>query len=227
MSQEAYPALPAVDIAELHEAIKTGLRDAFPTTGTGAVPTIDYYGRQGERIVTPAILFELTAIVPGNVGDDIGTEQFNATLEFSVYVMVSYRETAAKLAVRALVARTIAKLRGQRWGQRVTKADVQGGFPDQFINTAGGKSPNESYEMWRVDFTHDGLIDVSTWDPSGAVPTEVWTGLDPDTGIPNELRYRRVVPDADVTSTSRTGSGTAVEAGGGFTADAEVTIPPA
>jgi hypothetical protein len=198
MSQDAYNPLPAVDLAALHEAIKTGLRAAFPLSGPGAVVTIDYYGRQGERIVTPAILFELTAILPGEGDDDVGTEQYNSTLEFSAYVMVSYREVAAKLAVRSLIARTLAAIRGQRWAQTgvFTQAKVSGAFPDQFQNTQGGKSPNESYEMWRIDWTHDAVIKTSVWDPSGVVPTEVWLGIDPETGVPNVDKYTQVVPEA-------------------------------
>ena len=231
MSQDAYPSLPAVDIAALHEAIKADLRTGFPTNGAGAVPTVDYYGRQGERINVPAIFFELTAIVPGDPSDDIGTEQFNARLEFSAYVLVSYKDTdiKAKLAVRALVARVLARIKGNRWGQTATftKAEVTGAFPDQFNAGPGGQGSGvqHSYETWRIDWTHDALIDVSVWDPSGAVPTEVWVGIDPDTGPANVLRYRRMVPDAAETDAARAGAGTAGSAGGAVAADAEVTIP--
>lgn len=198
MSQPAYPSLPAVDIAALHEAIKTTLRAALPTTGAGAVPTIDYYGRQGERIAVPAVFFELTAIVPGGESDDIGTEQFNAGLEFSAYVLVSYKDgdIKAKLAVRALVARVLAVVNRNRWGlTRITAATVNGAFPDQFSSGPGGQGSGvqHSYETWRIDWTQEGLIDVSTWDPSGAVPTEVWLGIDPDTGVPNVDKYTQVV----------------------------------
>jgi len=227
---EAYPPLPAIDIAALHEAIKADLRAGFPTTGAGAVPTIDYYGKQGERITVPAIFFELTAIVPGDESSDIGTEQFNATLEFSAYVLVSYKDSdvKAKLAVRSLVARVLARIRGNRWGiAHITQAEVNGAFPDQFTAGPGGQGSGvqHSYETWRIDWTHSGLIDVSVWDPVGAVPTEVWVGIDPDTGPPNVLRYRRVVPESSETDAARAGDGTVGEGGGGFAVDAQVTIP--
>ena len=198
------PSLPQIDLAVLQEAIKTTIRAAFPSTGAGAVKVVDYYDRRTLKIDTPAVLFELTGITPSAPPDDVGTQQFSATLEFSAYVMVSYKETKAKVAVQTLAAKVLALIRGNRWGQKIQQAEVDGAFPDRMEvqNPPPNSAPQrqaDAYEVWRIDWRHEALLGVSVWDPDGSItPSQVWLGIDPETGPENIEKYTRVFPQPPI-----------------------------
>lgn len=188
----------ALSITELHAGIKTTLRAAFPTTGSNAVPVIDYYTRPTEKFATPAIFFELTDIGNAAESDDIGTEQLQVTLSFSAYVCVSYRATAAKIALRELVVALMGEVWDNHFGCKVKGAENVTASPDQFSVEPGGTGNGamQQYEVWRVDWTHDALIGTSIWDTAPEIiPDKVFLGYDPNVGLAHEAEYDQVIPE--------------------------------
>lgn len=188
----------ALSITAVHAAIKTTLRAAFPTTGSNAVPVIDYYTRPTEKFATPAIFFELTGIDEPAEGDDIGTEQLQCTLSFSAYVCVSYRAATAKIALRELVVALMGEVWANRWGCKIGAAENVTASPDQFSVEPGGTGNGamQQYEVWRVDWTQDALIGTSIWDTAPeTIPDKVFLGYDPNVGLAHEAEYDQVIPE--------------------------------
>lgn len=174
----------SIDLDELHAGIAAGLRAAFSEE---ALPTIGYYARPGEKITVPAVFFELEDCGPASDSSgDIGTEQFDATLEFSAYVVVTSRgRGAAQLAVRKLALAVAAAIRGQRWGCQVTDAKITDCGPAEFIS-----APSREYCAYRVGWTHDALVGTSVWNAEGVIPETVYIGIEPDTGPAHEDDYK-------------------------------------
>lgn len=195
---ETYTDETGINLSALHTAIQTALRAAFPTTGTGAVPTVAHYTRPTKTFATPAIFFELTGIDPQSDGDDSGSEQFNATLSFSTYVCCSYRAESAKLSVRELVAAVIEETWDNSWGLPVSGAEIVTAQPDQFSVEPGGtgSGTSQAYEVWRIDWAQDVKLGASIWatDPE-TIPSAVFCGWAPNVGIEHEPDYDQVIPE--------------------------------
>lgn len=176
---------PQVNIEALHAAMKTQITAAFP-----ALKDVGHYPRPGSRIATPAIYYELDSI---EVTDpqDVGTEQVRCSLTFNAYCVVSYKGEA-QLAARTLAASFMAWLRGKRFGQPIGIAQPMSANPDTLAGDAG-----DAYEVIRVMWQHEPVyLGVSVWDPSGVVPTEVWLGIDPNTGAAHLSDYIKLAPPA-------------------------------
>lgn len=191
-----------ISITGLHEAIKTTLRAAFPTNGTNAVQLVDCYTRFDKKLTAvPAILFELTSIDPQSEGDDIGTEQLYVTLSFSAHICVSYRETAAKIAVRELVSAVMWEIWDNRWGLKgIQGAENVSAQEEQFSVEPGGTGNGamQQYETWRIDWTQDGLIGMNAWNTSPeTIPSAVFLGIAPLVGPEHIDDYMQVIPKED------------------------------
>jgi len=72
-----------VDLAALHEAMKTAFQAAFEGV------TVDYYWTPSDSVTLPAIFFNLYGIMP-DTPDDIGTQQWACILQFSAFVTTTY-----------------------------------------------------------------------------------------------------------------------------------------
>lgn len=174
---------PQVNLAALHQAIRTEIAAAFPD-----LKDVASYPRPGERVQTPAVFFELDAIEVPAPGD-AGTDQVAAALAFNAYCVVSYKGTG-KLAVRLLAASLMSWLNGRKFGQAIGGAQPISADPDRFAGDA-----DEEYEVFRVSWKHDPVyLGASIWDATGVVPTEVWLGIDPLTGAANIQHYKKLAP---------------------------------
>ena len=107
--------IPAVNLTDLHAAMKTALAAAFPGVD------VDYYDRPGVKLPTPSIRFALDGFSPAEPSDT-GTEQLEGKLRFTAEVATSYK-AGKKLAVRILalavaefVCRTGCAGRPIAWG---------------------------------------------------------------------------------------------------------------
>lgn len=186
-----------VDLEALHEAIKATIRGAFPNS---QVPTVDYYARPGEKVVAPAIFFELESIEP-DTPQDTGAEQLKVVLSFSAYVVVSsMSKRSAQIAVRVLAARLAGVVRAQQWAlngktQAVHPAQLGGIEPAEFIERSGKEAPNLSYYTWRVPWSHEALIGDDS-EEAGVLPSEVFLGAVPQVGPPHVGDYQQIVPQA-------------------------------
>ncbi len=181
---------PQASLAALHEAIRTQLVAASATgQPLAGVREVGAYPRPGEVIKTPAIYFELDAIDVPNPGE-IGTEQVASALTFNAYCVVSYKGTG-KLAVRTLAASLMGWLKNKRFGQPVGPAMPMSADPDR-MDGAG-----DEYEVFRVSWRHEPVyLGTSVWDATGVLPTEVYLGIDPDTGPANVAKYVKIAPPA-------------------------------
>ena len=175
---------PQLNLTTLHASIKSELTTAFPD-----VRYVDTYPRPGERINTPALLFELENIDVMQTGD-VGTSQLPVTLVFNLYCVVSYKGTG-KLSVRLLAASVLGWLKGKRFGQSIGPAIPSGADPD----VLSGDPANE-YEVFRISWRHEPCyLGASVWDSTGTVPTEVNVGFDPNTGTPHVNEYITITPE--------------------------------
>lgn len=180
------------NLTTLHAAIKTAIRAEFTEA---QVPTIDYYTRPTKTVATPAIFFELTGLTPS--ADDPGTEQSEMIASFTLYVLVSYRTEAAKMAVRELAGKLCNLIYYNRWGLKIGAAELTGAQPDQFSVEPGGSGNGsmQCFETWSIDWTHEILLGTSVWDTDPEpIPTEVYVGIDPDIGPDHIDDYQQVQP---------------------------------
>ena len=157
--------LPPVDIVALHAAILAGIKQRFPT-----LASVDHYPRPGEMIDTPAVYIELESF-DADKPPDIGTEQLPVTLNFVAYAVCDYKN-GSKLTVRTLAIALAAFINDQKWGQPVAKATVTGGGPDYMRAKMQNSSPE--YEVMRVEWTHEALLNENIWKDEGVPPLYVF-----------------------------------------------------
>lgn len=176
---------PQVDLSALHTNITNAIKAQFPDLkDAGAYP------RPGELVKTPAVYFELDAIEVAQP-DDVGTDQVVTVLTFNAYCVVSYKGTA-KLAARLLAASFMSWVKDKRFGQPIGPARPMSADPDTFAGDAAGE-----YECFRVMWRHEpAYLGTSVWDATGVMPTEVWLGIDPETGAANLSKYIKLAPPA-------------------------------
>ena len=172
---------PATDIDALHEAMKAAFAEHFDGV------TVDFYGRPGERIATPAILLQLEDIAAEDP-DDIGTEQLAAVLNFNAYVVLDYK-TGKKQAVKALAGAVLAFVRGKRWGQPVGPANAVGAYPDAI------QGREDDYEVMRCEFAHECLLGDPLTE-TGITPWKVYLGISPLIG-PDNIEHYDLVYEGD------------------------------
>lgn len=158
----------AVDIDDLHDAIKDAFTTAFPDA------FVDFYSRPGEKVQTPAILLEIEDILADDP-DGNGCEQLNVTLNCNAYVVLSYK-AGQKKALRKFAASVMAFVRGKRWGLPVGAANVGSAQPDQFTGQ------QDDYEVMRVEFSHEALLGTDVFEGNGPFPTRMFLGFAPEIG---------------------------------------------
>jgi hypothetical protein len=178
---------PQTNIDTLHENIKAALAEQFEGV------TVDFYGRPGDRIVTPAILLELEDIAAQDP-DETGTEQLPVVLNFNAYVVLDYK-SGKKQAVKTMAAAVLAFIRGQRWSCQVGAASAVGAFPDVV------QGREEAYEVMRVEFAHEALLGADIWaaDGEGNMAWKVYLGISPLIGPGNEEHYKLIYEGEDPT----------------------------
>ncbi|MFZ0615425.1 MAG: hypothetical protein WAN16_03120 [Chthoniobacterales bacterium] len=178
--------LPEIQLPELHEAIKAGLKAKFPKV------TVDYYSRPGEKIAVPAIFFELEAIEDANPSDN-GTEQLEVLLRFSAECITTYKQ-GGKLSARLFAASVASFVHRNKFGKPITPGRFASSGMESF------RQAEDSYESWSVKWTHTAFLGTSIWDPSGITPEHVMLGFAPEIGPGHEDDYIEVASVADLPS---------------------------
>ena len=185
--------IPAVDIAELHEAILTAITGKFPL-----LAQVIHYPRQFEKVTTPACWVDLEQME--TVAPDPGTEQTRLQLRWSAIVIVGgLRKDGAglepRLSVRVLAAAVAHFINRQRWGVAgCGPAKVQLVMPDAFDPRL------DNYECWRIEWTQEVMVGDDIWNLVGTIPSEIWSA---DTPLgkpldPTKLVYPIPDPDAPI-----------------------------
>lgn len=174
-----------VNLTTLHDEIKIAL-DAF--TGLNS----QFYGREKRRHSCPAIFFELDAITPED-SEQTATEQTPVLLNFSVYLIESYREENARLKVRIRAAELAAFIQTSAFAETLSNAlkpTFEDAQPDE-VAFSPVQSENQ-YECFRVDFSLMALLGESIIDDSGTMPETVFAGYEPKTGAAHVDDYSEV-----------------------------------
>ena len=171
--------IPSIDITALHAAIKTALVAQFPSY------TVDYYVRPSTPAL-PALYFELESIEPTNA-PDMGTEQLEADLRFSVEIITTYK-AGGLLEARVIAAAVAAFVQRQRWGQPVTPAKVTSSGPEHF------HTENPSFEAWSVKWIQSGALGVDAWTQSGATIAEGYSAQDGKVTLGDAPEYLQLYP---------------------------------
>ncbi len=173
---------PSVDVAALHEAIKTAIIAAFPAP---VVATVDYYSRPGIEVPLPGIFFELDGIDPDGSSSHLGTGQWSCVLRFSAYVIATYK-LGGKLQARTLATALAAIINQNNFGQSVGIADVHGIVEDAF------HQDNHEYSVMRVDWLHKAIVGTVVPDTT-PIPSGVFLGIAPLIGPANVEDYIEIV----------------------------------
>ena len=170
---------PQINLTEYHENAVTAIAEHFGD----AVDVVAAYPRFSKRIPATAITIELDGFTP-ETPDDMGTEQWHASLRFVAYVFVSYLDEAPQLKVRRLGAQLAAFVYGNRFGCPVGPAKIIVGSPDamDMPGRTGRDGEAEDYEVWRLEWSHEAFIGEGIWTNDGEVPLEVWTSFAPQIG---------------------------------------------
>lgn len=168
-----------ITLDAVHDAIVAAIRAQYPT-----LETVSDYPDERVRVATPACLVELADLEPGDM--DPGTGQQAVLARFQARIVIGFRETKAKRAVRAWSAAFIAFLRGQRWGLPVGPARFVSAGPDEF-------SPElDQYEAWLIEWEQVLHLGETVWRDDGLPPAQLYLGYSPRIGPPHEADYRPV-----------------------------------
>lgn len=165
--------LPPINIIFLHHGIATAFKAQFPEC------RVDFYGRPGERIETPAIYFELDGFERLT---DIGTDQLEVQLQFSATVIESYKRRGL-LDVRILALAVAQFVHGNRWGHPVSPGHVTSAAPTEF------SGPMDAYESWRIEWTQSALLGENIWEESGGRDIQPFVSWAPRIGVPHKADY--------------------------------------
>lgn len=165
---------------DLHNAIETTLRAAFTVA---ELPTCEKYPELAKKIVSPAVLIELSELVPA---DDPGTGELALTARFSAYIVLQ-RSSRAKLDAANLAAAVALNIyAASRFGQPIGPAQISRVAPDEFKPELFG------YVVWVVEWTHEIRVGESVWDGAGITPTEIYLGIAPNIGLAHADDYHQV-----------------------------------
>lgn len=184
-----------IDLADLHLAIETAIREQFPD-----LRLVEFYREEGERKPPdpeqlPACLLEMSEMEP-SPEDDPGTEQLAVNARFEARLIISFREPRAKLEIRRLAAAFAAWLRLKRWphptlpGKSLPTAPAQviAIMPDDF-------GPElDRYEVWRVEWLQPLHLGDTVWKDEGVVPGAPLYSWAPDIGTGHENDYQDAIP---------------------------------
>lgn len=175
---------PEADLALLHQQIADAIKAEFPD-----LQEVSFYQRVEDKIDTPAFVFELEEIEPG---EENPHDRLEVVLHFSGYLVLSFTAPLAKLAARVKAANVASFIRGNKFGAPVTSAVVKTIEPDDFNSALGGLMENGAYEVMRIGWAHEAAIGKSVWDGEGETVSKVFVGFSPDIGVPNEPKYVQV-----------------------------------
>jgi hypothetical protein len=166
-----------LDLDQLHDAIKARISDQFP-----ALASVEDYEAPRKSLQLPAVLIELVdmEIDPDS---DPGTEQLPAVSKWVARVVMNFRTVKVEREIRKLAGALGVLVQQNRWGQRVSPAQVTYIGPDAF-------DPEfDKFVVWAVEWDQQIDLGQSFWTGEGVVPEQVMIGYSPDIGPGQETDY--------------------------------------
>lgn len=162
------------NLAQLHDAIITGLRAKLPkAVSVNAYPVIE------RRIGLPAVVVELDEMEPG---DDPGTGETALVGRFQARAIADPNCKPADLQVRELAALIAVAITHETWGLPISIAKLAQVGPDGF------KPELDGYLVWVVEWTHEFHLGQIEW-PWPDQSQEIMLGMYPETGAGREDQY--------------------------------------
>ena len=127
---------------------------------------------------------------------DPGTEQLAVNAKFEAELIISFRDSNPKLAIRKLAAAFAAWLRLRKWTNPAdpsrklptAPARVVGAYADDF------SARREQFEVFRVEWQQVIHLGNTVWTNEGQTPSDVSSAFAPDIGSGNEDAYDKVSP---------------------------------
>lgn len=173
-----------VTIEGLHEAIKQALAQAFPV-----LVKVDDYPTECGHIKVPAAFLDLVSIEPNEDNGEDGTGQLVASLRWEISLVLGLTTQKNKRAARALAANVALWVQGNRFGLHIPPAQFLRAAPDEFSPQLSRHTP------WVVEFGQEIHLGESAWDGTGVIPSAVYVGFEPDTGLDHVDDYLEVVSE--------------------------------
>lgn len=169
-----------LDLDQLHDAIKAGISAQFP-----ALTSVEDYGAPRKSLQVPAVLIELVDMEVDPESDP-GTEQLPAVSKWVARVVMSFRAENVHREIRKLAGALGVLVQQNRWGQRVSPAQVTYIGPDAFDPEL------DKFEVWAVEWDQQIDLGQSVWTGEGVTPERVMIGFAPDIGPGQEPEYTEI-----------------------------------
>jgi hypothetical protein len=170
------PANNPLNLAQLHEAILSGLREKLPIPALN----IDSYPTLNRRVVLPAVLLELDELEPG---EEPATGETPFIGRFKAYAVFDPNQQVADLQVRELAARIVVAIHHEDWGLPIGLAHFMNASADGF------KPELDGYIAWSVEWTHEFHLGDVEWPFEDEAGLEIMLGMYPETGTGKESEY--------------------------------------
>ncbi len=176
-----------ITIIALQEAIEKALREGFPQVKVcGYDALTQKVGSRRKKFKLPAFVLSLPSF---ENHAPTATEQLAATLRWELRVVCSKNGERPELEVRELSRMVSAFIDGNRFGLKVKGAQFIAAGDDQF-------SPELiDYVPWLVEFEQSVCFGTSCFIDDFITPDEVYVSMEPDTGLDNIDKYKRVTED--------------------------------
>lgn len=173
----------AAEISGYYVALQALLQEDF----AGRVITVgDYDACDDGKIASPALLIDIESM---SLGSDVGDGRLPINLHVVVHCILGIQTPDVQRQVRDMAAEVMTLLRFKK----LDAAGLVAAFPQIDEALPGDfRAGKHGYESQQVRFTHAVYIGPSVWAPSGITPTDVYLGIEPRVGIPNEPEYEEI-----------------------------------
>ena len=166
-----------LDLSALHDSILDAIRGQFPD-----LQTVEDYDADRKDLQVPAVLLELVDM-EGAPDDDPGTGQLPVVTKWAARVVFAFHQENVKREIRQLAGALGVLVHQNRWGHRVSPAQVTVIGPDAFDPAF------DKFEVWAVEWDQQVDLGANVWAGEGVTPQTVSVGYAPDIGPGNEQNY--------------------------------------
>lgn len=169
-------------ISNIHQAIKTALRDAFPQV------SVDDYDPEPElAILAPALLLELTALP---LGEDLGDGRYPAACHFAIHCILGREVEHLELELWAFSTAVAMLVRQQgTW--------LKGGVltaPEALLVQPGNvrRVTGRGYGSRVVSWQQTLYLGPSLWTADGLPPQSIYLGYAPEHQVSAADEHERI-----------------------------------
>lgn len=170
---------PEVNFDALHDAIRDGIKAAFPD-----FRTVEFYrDDEDTKFPVPACLLAMTEAEP-QPDSDAGTSQLPLLLRFEAHIVMGHKSPATYKEVRKASIALATWLYQKKRFPPCDPVQVIAVEPDEFA------PHSDKFMVWRVEFVMLGFFGETAWTNDGTIPTDVKYSWSPEIGFGNEGAYQ-------------------------------------